>query len=144
MVVEFETVVAAKFTRNTLERFAGELFDLAAGAADRVVVVRRRADYVGRFSALIHPRTGFALGLEQVERAIHRRQRNVRARFLQESVDFSRGEIALLVSQDAGNLLPWPGAVLGSHTALICESFSESFSNRVPTAGFDRGIVPAV
>ncbi len=61
------------------------LLDLPAGAANGVMVMRRRADDVCRLTALVDARTRLALGLEQIKRAVNGRKRDLGARLFQQA-----------------------------------------------------------
>jgi hypothetical protein len=54
MIVQFEPVVAAQLSGEPLHRFARDFFDFAALAANRMVMMRRRADDIRRLAVLIN------------------------------------------------------------------------------------------
>jgi len=96
MIVEFEAVELAQCFGETAHGIAVNVLNFAARAANRVMVVRRRARDVRCFSALVDPRANLAPLLQQAKRAIDRGQRDGIFSLTKAAVDLRRREVALL------------------------------------------------
>jgi len=92
MVVQLKPMVAAELVGEPLHSLAMHLFDLSACAADRMMMMRRRTEHVRRLAVLVYPRTGFALGLQQIERPVDGRDVHAPRGLLDPGADlFRRG-----------------------------------------------------
>ena len=119
MVVELEPVERAQPIDEAIERAACNIFDTAARATDRMMVMAVIAGHKGRLAAVVQPQCCFAFRGEPFERPINGRPRNGCARFVEARTKFGRREETGLGPQDASDRLPRPCLVFGLHTPLI-------------------------
>ena len=131
VTVEFESVQRAQRFGELLDRGAIDVFDAAALAADRVmVVVRRLAEHVRRLALGVGALGDLALRAQMVERAIDGRERDFARRRARARDGFRRRRESAARAQGStrsARAAAWrirPGFPCAG---AICERFAKSF-----------------
>jgi hypothetical protein len=128
MLVEREPVQRAKRFSKLIHCRAIDIFHSPARPANRMMVMMRRlAPQVRRFTLRISPRRDIPAIAQMLERAIHRRKRHPRPGTLQPPMNFRRRNKPRLPLQNRRDPLPRPSNIIRPtphNKTTICETLA--------------------